>query len=194
MVVKAELSIKSKREIISKLIKRVTSVEVLVGIPSTKTHRQNDVGGITNAELLYIHTHGIRATSMRNEMQSNLDNGEPYSAAYALYVQSHGSPLWHSPPRPVLEPAIENNKDTIANMLKEAIKCYLHRGGDMRGFRLTGNYAVGICKGWFENPQNGWPPNSIKTIEKKNSDLPLVDTGALRQSITYVLKDGGVEC
>ena len=42
---------------------------------------------------------------------------------------------------------------------------------------------------WFENPQNGWPPNSPRTIRRKGSDQPLVDTGEMRKAITYVVRD-----
>ena len=40
----------------------------------------------------------------------------------------------------------------------------------------------------FENPKNNWPPNSPRTIAKKGSDVPLIDTGELRKSITHVIR------
>ena len=59
--------------------------EVLVGIPENRSSRKKEI--IRNAELLYIHTHGIRRKSMRQEMQETMDQGSPYSEAYQLYVQ-----------------------------------------------------------------------------------------------------------
>lgn len=109
-------------------IKKCSKVQVLVGIPSDKNNRNDNDSGITNAELLYIHTHGIRSKSMRNDMKSDMDSGKKYSEAYALYVQSHGSPIWSSPPRPVIEPAIKENKKEIAELLGSAISLYLKTG------------------------------------------------------------------
>ena len=91
-----------------KALRELQSNEVMVGIPEAKSSRKKEI--IRNSELLYIHTHGIRRKSMRQEMQETMDNGSPYSEAYQLYIQEHGSPLWASPPRPVLEPAIEHSK------------------------------------------------------------------------------------
>lgn len=50
-------------------------------------------------------------------MQLALNEGKAYSKAYEMYIKSHGSPLWHVPPRPVIEPAINDNKKEIAKRL-----------------------------------------------------------------------------
>ncbi|CAI3202747.1 hypothetical protein CNEO2_3080002 [Clostridium neonatale] len=48
-----------------------------------------------------------------------------------------------------------------------------------------------IARDWFTNPSNNWAPNAKSTIDKKGSDRPLIgETGHLRGSITYVVKDG----
>lgn len=104
------------------LMDRVQSLsnnKLYVGIPQEKTSRGDEP--INNASLLYIHTHGIRRKSMREEMQGYMDQGMEYSLAYQLYVQTHGSPLWHAPPRPVIEPAIAKHHREIAEENDEAI-------------------------------------------------------------------------
>ena len=64
-----------------------------------------------------------------------------------------------------------------------------------------GNVAQSDVKKWFTDPQNGWAPNAKSTIEGwaspwgkkfkgKGSDAPLIDTGALRQSVSYVIRGG----
>ena len=85
-------------------MKELGKIGVLVGIPSDRTARDGE--SVTSSELLYLHTHGIRRKSMRQEMDKDVERGMKYSEAHELYLQSHGSPLWASPPRPVLEPAI----------------------------------------------------------------------------------------
>ena len=109
---------------ITKKLSALTRKRVLVGIQAKDSSR--DIGDkINNAELLYILSHGVRKKSMREEMQKNIDAGMKYSAAHSLYIQSHGSPLWQIPPRPVLEPAIEDSKEPIAKQLKMSYKAAL---------------------------------------------------------------------
>lgn len=174
-------------------LKALSKKEVYVGIPQEKSSRPAGGDSINNAELLYIHTHGVRAQEMRGEMQENTDHGMLYSAAHSLYVQSHGSPMWAIPPRPVLEPAIEDSKDAIGVHLKAAAKAAADGDAQRaeRGLELAGMTAQNAARAWFENPKNGWPPNSPKTIRMKGSDSPLIDTGEMRKAITYVVKDKG---
>ena len=164
---------------------------VLVGIPEERSSRPDVGEKINNAELLYIQSHGVRKKSMREEMQKNIDAGMKYSAAHSLYIQSHGSPLWQIQPRPVLEPAIEANKNPIANQLKMGLKAAVD--GNMQEtenyMHKAGMVAENAAKSWFENPANKWPPNSPKTIKKKGSDSPLIDTGEMRKAITHVIRE-----
>lgn len=161
---------------------------VCVGIPQEEDNHRGD--DITNAELLYIHTNGVRDKTMIREMQHDLDNGTPYSVAHELYVHENGSPLWHSPPRPVLEPALDSVKDEIALRMKESINVALDGGNVDIELQEVGQLGEAAARGWFRNPENKWAKNSEQTIKRKGSDKPLVDTGELKKSITYVIKDG----
>jgi hypothetical protein len=178
-------------EIISR-IQTLAKKEVLVGIPQEEAQRP---GGdmVNNAELLYVHTHGVRAPVMRTEMQKSIDAGMLYSAAHSLYVQTHGSPAYAIPPRPALEPAIRDSKEAIGKQIEGAYRAAMH--GDMekaeRGLKRAGKVAQNAARAWFENPKNKWPPNSQRTIREKGSDRPLIDTGEMRKSITYVIRDMG---
>lgn len=174
------------------MIKKLTQKEVLVGIPEKNISRRNtDVNEVNNAELLYIHTHGVRKKEMREEMQSNIDGGLKYSQAHKLYLQEHGSPLFRVPPRPVLEPAIEDKKEIIGKQIGKASLAALNNNEALLDAELNkaGMLGMNAAKGWFENPKNGWPENSASTIKEKKSALPLVDTNQLRKSITYVVRD-----
>jgi hypothetical protein len=168
--------------------------EVLVGIPAEHSSRQTPSDdNINNAELLYIQSHGVRKAEMRKEMQQHIDAGKKYSEAHSLYIQSHGSPLWHIPPRPVLEPSIEASKEPIAKQLQGAAVAAIDGNQQEvdNALHRAGIVAENAAKAWFENPQNGWPPNSPKTIAKKGSDSPLIDTGEMRKSITHVVRNRG---
>ena len=59
------------------------------------------------------------------------------------------------------------------------------------GLEKVGMEGQNIARDWFTNPSNNWAPNAKSTIDKKGSDRPLIgETGHLRGSITYVVKDG----
>ncbi len=174
------------------LMERVRSIternKLYVGIPQEKTSRTDEP--INNASLLYIHTHGIRRRSMREEMRGYMNAGAKYSLAFQLYLQTHGSPLWHSPPRPVIEPALKKHQHEIAEQYSKAIQAAM--SGDLARAKMeiqrTGLLAQNYCRGWFTDKDNGWAPNSPRTVAMKGSANPLIDTGALRKAIIYVTR------
>ncbi|MBX4266542.1 hypothetical protein [Clostridium estertheticum] len=176
---------------ILKSLKNLEKKNVCVGIPQ-KDNTQRQEEPIKNAELLFIHTNGIRDTKMIRAMQHDLDSGTPYSKAHEMYIHANGSPLWHSPPRPVIEPAIENDKTVIASILKEALIAELDGNSVVSKQKLNeaGLEGQAASQDWFTNPDNKWAKNSPGTIKRKKSDMPLIDTGELRKSITYIIDEG----
>lgn len=142
---------------------------VYVGVPENKTVRRKEDGekvAITNAELMFIHT--------------------------------NGSPRNNIPARPVIEPAIEDDKERISKMFKDAGQTMINQGKDaaMKKIKLIGMRAQNVCRAWFVNPKNNWPPNSPATIAAKRAKgaikpRPLIDTGQLRRSIIYFVETKG---
>ena len=164
-----------KNERFLKYLKSVLDIGIYVGIPEQNAPRSK--GEMNNATLLYIHT--------------------------------HGSPKRNLPPRPLLEPALKANDEKIANDLALVSK-YLLDGNHVQAMRAmvaTGQDAVNIIRGWFTDPQNNWADvkratqlrkiNKLRGKKKKEAlasfeagepvGTPLIDTGELRKSITYVL-------
>jgi hypothetical protein len=175
-----------KTNLVKKLLDDLANKQVYVGIPEGSDER----GGINNAQLLYAQSHGIRKKEMRDEMNPSVHSGEiPYSKAYSLYVHTHGSPLWQAPPRPVLEPAIEHSKDVIAKQLRKVLDAAMSGKDPNDELHKAGQLGQNIAMDWFTNPANNWPANALSTIEAKGSDRPLIDTGELRKSITYVIRE-----
>ncbi|KKX52436.1 hypothetical protein [Brevibacillus borstelensis] len=176
---------------IKKMLDSLARKQVYVGIPEGSERPDEKGQPITNAQLLYIHTQGVRKKVMRDEMNPKVESGEmPYSKAYQMWLQTQGSPLWQSPPRPVLEPAIEHNKEALAGQLKKVMEAALNGQNPEPELHKAGLMGQNFARDWFTNPANGWAPNSPKTIEKKGSSNPLIDQGELRKSITYVVKEG----
>lgn len=187
---------KNRTSEMEKAIKDLANLDVLVGVPEDTSDR-GPGAGITNAELAYIHTHGIRAPSMRAEMNQEMARGASYSKAHQMYIQAHGSPLWHAPPRPIIEPAIEDPKNQafIIEDLKAAARAALDGNKNQTEAELNkaGLDAQNAVRDWFTNEKNNWPVNAPATIEQKGSDRPLIDTGELRKSISYVIRGKDVK-
>lgn len=191
------------KELMENLAKLAT-LDVLVGIPEEKSSRPGEQ--ITNAELAFIHSKGIRSKSMRDEMDASMAEGKSYTKAHEMYIQEHGSPLWHSPPRPIIEPSIEDpeNREQIMAELNKVPGHVMDGDMDaaMRDLASAGMVAQNVVRDWFTNPKNGWAPNSPITIDGskpdkdgkqfikgKGSERPLIDTGELRKSVGYVIRE-----
>ena len=123
----------------------------------------------------------------------NSRRGEPIGNAALMFIHTHGSPAHHIPARPVIEPAIaaDGNRQIIAGELAEAAKDHLQ--GDPQkaetALQRAGISGMNASKSWFTDGRNNWPPNRPSTIRRKGSNRPLIDTGALRRSITYVVRE-----
>lgn len=138
---------------------------VYVGVPEDESSREDEE--ITNAELLFIHTNG----SLINNV----------------------------PARPVVEPAIKNDSARLSKMLGQAF-VYALSGDFSRAsdqLKKTGMRGQKVVRAWFTNPKNNWPPNSpgVATAKRKKGSTdprPLIDTGELIRSITYVIYERGI--
>jgi hypothetical protein len=128
---------------------------------------------------------------MRKEMQPEIDKGTKYSIALQMYLHEHGSQIYQVPARPIIEPAIDNAKADIADEMKKALEAALNGDDYMHLLDNAGQFARDEVKNWFTNPANGWAPNAPSTIKAKGSSQPLIDTGKLRQAISYTIDGGG---
>ncbi len=162
-------------------VKKLARTDVLVGIPEGGAHDHNGL-----------------------------------NAATVLYINSKGSDLAHIPSRPLIEPTIEFYKEKIQEKLAAASKPTLD--GDTasakRQLVATGIFAVQKIRAWFNDESlNHWPDNALSTIRKKTRKMgkkaresimeraeagesvrdqvkPMIDTGALRRAISYVVRAG----
>lgn len=177
------------------LVERLKALEkqpIYVGVPqSTTLDRGGGSPKITNAELLYIHTHGARKIGIRKAMARMKKSNGIYSFAHQMHLWSRGSALYVIPPRPVLEPALKAHRKEIGKGFQ---RVYLAAArGDEASLEAaitwTGLKAQNVCRGWFRDPRNGWPKNAPRTIKAKGSERPLIDSGNLRNSIIYVVRE-----
>lgn len=177
-------------------IKSVGKQAVYVGIPaSSSLDRKHQLTKIAQDILEQAKTNKsgkpgkIRAKKIdriNKSMLSTVNN------AQLMYIHSKGSPVNHIPARPVIEPAImaSPNKEAIAFQLSKATQASLEGkpGQVLSRLAKAGMAGSNASKAWFTDSRNNWAPNKPATIRAKGSSKPLIDTGALRASITYVVK------
>lgn len=170
----------SKSNLLKQRIKALQKRAVYVGIPEGASNSRN-------ALLSSLADKEKKKSKLVKEATSDINN------ATLLFIHTHGSELQGIPPRPVIEPAIaaSGNKEKITSELAGAAKAVLEGtpGLVAQGLERAGLTAQNASRNWFTDPRNGWAPNAPSTIQRKGSDRPLIDTGALRNSITYVVKD-----
>ena len=215
-MIKGAITLKTKVDNTLDLIKSIKSIsgmEVLVGIPEENAGREE--GETTNAQLMMFHTKGVQSKKSSQGIEGNEDNSTQYGVAQSVYITSKGSPLWKLPPRPIIEPALEaqGNKERIQEDLKLAAKAMLDSKSTeaINALHVAGIDAVNMIKDWFTDPRNNWPlaldatvqaninkkyKSSKKRAEKmgaykageKGAKQLLVDTGQMRNAITYVME------
>ena len=74
---------------------------------------------------------------------------------------------------------------------KEDVEHYIAQTGDLMSLAIMiGTAAVNQIQEAFQTEGFGeWKPNSPYTIANKGSAMPLVDTGSLRQAITFEVEE-----
>lgn len=104
------------------------------------------------------------------EEESSREGGKVTNAELA-FIHSNGSPLNKIPPRPFVEPAIEDseNSEMIAVELRKAAESALEGNTDAMGRALVraGMQGQNVVRDWFTNPKNNWPPNTPGTVLAK---------------------------
>ena len=166
-----------------KSLNELASKEVLVGIPDSKASRNNE-------------------------------DGEPVNNAQLGYIHEYGSPANHIPARPFLGIGITNAKKAISAQLAKTAKDAIDGKSNRveNGLNRAGIIAQNSVKSVFSSGELQPLANSTlrsrvsrggtrgKAASKElrmraeygissNEEIkPLVDTGQLRNSITYVVR------
>jgi phage gpG-like protein len=151
---------------VSKAIEVLASKRVMVGVPADKAARKD--GPINNAALAYVH--------------------------------NNGAPEINLPARPFMEPGIESVKTDIRAGIGKAGEFALEGRPDAveRQYHRVGAIGRDAIKAKItDGPFVPLAPATIAARKRKrksrnNVDVkPLIDTGALRNSISYVIRDEG---
>lgn len=116
---------------------------------------------------------------------SRYPDGKP--VAGVAVVQEFGSVARRIPPRPFFRPAVDGSRqmqrDAIAAAVRRAVsgRQTVEQGLDQLGAAVVGEIQTAIS-------ELTEPPLAESTIARKGNSKPLVDTGMMLQSVTYVVE------
>lgn len=122
---------------------------------------------------------GVPASAGRR--QDGLNNAT-IAAAHEFGVPGH------IPERSFLRSTLSENKEQASRLLANRLQQAIFEDGETKAaFALVGEKLTGEVK---RKIQSGLaPPLDPKTIARKGSSTPLIDTGNLLQSITYEVRN-----
>lgn len=104
-------------------------------------------------------------------------------------VHEFGAPSKGIPDRSFLRSAIIEGQDQISDLVAQGVKSYLNQGKqvDLIFYDRIGLFASNLVKDKIA--KGPFKPLKDATVKRKGSSKPLIDTGALRQSITWEVRD-----
>jgi hypothetical protein len=116
-------------------------------------------------------------------------NGDPINNPTLAAILEHGSPANNLPARPFLEPGLLSGKDRLAKIMEIGLTRTL--SGDHTGisWALEAAGVEGVSLVQRKMVQGPFAPNAPSTIKRKKSKRPLIDTGQLRQAVSYVVRE-----
>jgi phage gpG-like protein len=126
-----------------------------------------------------------------------LPKGEATSKVYGDGTTVVTVAYWHeygkgnNPQRSFLRVPFKAKEAAISNALVKSFKVVFEEGGDAETqLEKVGILLQNISKQAFRNNGFGtWPALKPSTIKSKGSSKPLIDTGILRGSITYEVRN-----
>lgn len=115
------------------------------------------------------------------EANKSLEDQPSFNMASLAAVLEFGND--HIPERPFLRQTLNDNREKYVSMFVNLFKKGVEPEKIYEQLALIAQADV------QENIVRGnWVPNNPKTIKRKGSSKPLIDTGRLRQSITGVVR------
>lgn len=172
---------------------------VQVGIPKANDDRreEDDSDGINNARLMALHEFGgvIEVPEREGSITRHLkaDGSFAYKGRFRKtgnFQSFHIIPA-HTvtiPERSVFRYTFHKNNYFHEASLRMARQVAEGKVGVIQGAERLGMLARDKVRSSFTDGH--LQPDAPSTIKKKGSSKPLIDTGQLRQSITFVVKGG----
>lgn len=167
----------------AKRVASLTKIAAYVGVPAAGR----------DARKRQLMSMADKVKSLKRKAYLNTAAKSDVTNAELLFIHTKGSRLRGIEARPIIQPAIEaeDNKEAIVTEINKATKALLDGDKDaaikrMQRAALAGQNAA---RKWFTDSRNNWKPNAQSTIDRKGSDKPLIDTGALRNAIVGIVRE-----
>lgn len=145
---------------LEKALKEMQAKEVLVGFPESEDTRVDEKG-----------------------------NPESITNASLAYIHNFGAPEANIPARPFMVEGIEGVREKITDRMYTVGTAALE--GNKQAVDMGLN-AVGLtAQLGIQDKINDGPftPNAPSTVKAKGSDSPLIDTGQLRNAVTFQIRE-----
>lgn len=98
----------------------------------------------------------------------------------------------HSPARPFMHDSVQNNMEKISDMCASAAKQVgTGKGSAQQALEGIGVKMVSLVQKEIRN--GDFAANAPSTIRAKGSSKPLIDSGRMCQSVTFVIKEADKE-
>lgn len=115
--------------------------------------------------------------------------------AQVAMIQEFGSPAKNIPPRPFLVPGVKSAQKEVAEILKDGAKSVLHGADIETALNKAGLIGQNHVKSQIVNGE--FKPLAASTLAARRNrrksgqagTKPLIDTGQLLASITYVIRN-----
>lgn len=113
------------------------------------------------------------------------------STALVAAVHEFGSPERGIPERSFLRAGLRASFFAITRLNVDSLRAVANNTMSVdTALARTGAVAAGGVQKYI--PEGDFVPNAPSTVKAKGSSKPLIDTGHLRQSITYVVEEGAL--
>lgn len=108
--------------------------------------------------------------------------------AHIATIHEYGAPRAHIPERSYVRATVRERQPELAALMARVVRAMIARQlTEERALQLIGAWLAGAIKGRIVS--GPFEPLKPQTIARKGSDKPLIDTGQLKNSVTFVIVD-----
>lgn len=143
---------------------------------------------------LVIAMHGLEGTEIRvgavgAAARASVEGGTNMAGLVATH--EFGSPARRIPERPFIRSTATREQRRIGTLMLTALGRYVNGGASLsQELNKVGAWFLGQIRATVTRGAGVPPPNAPATVARKKSDRPLVDTGRMLQSLSWLVEMG----
>lgn len=157
---------------------------------------KNNLGLIEKAILNLTKSEVVIGVPEGSDRQADEGEASPPSNAAIAYANEFGVPERNIPARPFLVPGVESITPRAAQLLRQAGKAALFGDGEAVETALNKIGLIGQSAAQEKITDGPFVPLSPRTLRQRKAkgrtgEKPLIDSGQLRRSVTYIVRRKG---